>query len=87
LSAELRHCSSIGIGYDEGRTHRPCALGKELDRLVLRHDRERGAIPWQGQWIDREDLLGMEMEQGPAGGQHLERGTTGQKGAEMSRGP
>jgi hypothetical protein len=58
-----------------------------LDRLVLRYDGEQGVIPWQRQGIDRQVLLGMKMERGSAGGQHLQRGALGEQGTdEIGRG-
>ena len=82
LSTERGHGRGVRLGQGKCRPHGPGALGEELDRLVLRHDGERGAIPWQGQRIDRKELLGMEMERGAAGGQHLERGTAGEQGTD-----
>src|ERR671913_288764 len=70
------------VCWRAGRSRAPGALGEELDRLVLLHNGKQDFIPWQGQRIDQEELFGMEMEGGTAGGQRLERGTPGEQGTE-----
>src|SRR5215213_6998462 len=64
--------SSIASGSPSNFRQSAATVAEELDRLILHHGGVRGAIFWQRQRIDRKVLLGLEMERGATGGQHLE---------------
>jgi hypothetical protein len=77
--AQGSHRCGIALRQGECRTHPPGALDEELHGVVLFNKRTGGRLCGQGQGLDREALLAVEMERSATRGQHLHGRTPGKQ--------